>query len=85
MCILGYFKVFNVSHVHAQNNPTTVLADDARFGLAARCVGLLSTFQFFLLVFNGFHLGLVDVGERFPLPPVVVQTGEHGGDFRVEA
>lgn len=45
----------------------------------------VSAFQPLLLVLNGLHLGLVDVGERLPLSTVYVQAVEHGVDLRVES
>lgn len=45
----------------------------------------VSAFQLLLLVLDGLHLGLVDVGERLPLPAVYVQAREHGVDLRVES
>lgn len=45
----------------------------------------VSTFQLLLLVLDGLHLGLVDIGQGLPLSPVGVQAREHGVDLRVES
>lgn len=40
--------------------------------------------QLLLLILNGFHLCVVDLGELVPVGPVVVQAVEHGLDLLVE-
>lgn len=66
-------------------------ADDSAGGAGRKQLGAsaltlcVSALQPLLLVLDGLHLGLVDVGECPPLSAVDVQAREHGIDLHVES
>lgn len=61
------------------NNPNESLIKHFSFTLS----GLLFL-KLLLLILNGFHLCIVDLGELVPVGPVIVQAIKHGLDLFVE-